>query len=61
MLEPLIGNLSYHATSQFKLLKHNLINVVEDETEKLGNSSVVRHEKLFHRLKQCVLQHQEIL
>ncbi|XP_063919463.1 odorant receptor 94b-like [Zophobas morio] len=60
MLEPLLGGLAYHATSQLKILKHNLSSLdkyrIPNDYDCFSGYGI-----LSKALKQCIVRHNNIL
>lgn len=55
-MDPLIGGLAYHATSQVSILRENLMNIQSD-----FNAGDIDNKQLAQKIIKCVLHHKAIL
>jgi hypothetical protein len=64
-IDPLIGGLSNHATSQLQVLKENLCHLDSDVDKELASSCdeivTIKPKIIYHKIKLCVRRYQEII
>jgi hypothetical protein len=64
-IDPLIGGLSYHATSQLQVLKDNLhyldLYVDEELSSLCDNNEAVKLSIIYNKIRQCIQRYQDII